>query len=66
MSAGIDLPRGPFSAHRAVGARAVFDQGERSPAFRMLRDDADALLDTDYVDSARIVATEAAQRPSRP
>jgi hypothetical protein len=58
MSADIDLPVGIFSAHRAVEARAVFDQGERSRAFRMLRDDADALLDTDYVDSARIVAVE--------
>ena len=32
--------------------------GDRSRAFRMLRDDVDRLLDTDYVDGARLVAIE--------
>jgi predicted ATPase/DNA-binding SARP family transcriptional activator len=57
-SAGIDVPAGTYSAQRAVEARAVFEQGERSRSFRMLRDDIDRLLDTNYVDSARLVAVE--------
>ena len=57
-SAGIDVPAGTYSAHRSVEARAVFEQGERSRAFRMLRDHADRLLDTNYVDDARLVAVE--------
>jgi hypothetical protein len=57
-SARIDLPMGTHSAHRAVEARAVFEQGERSRAFRMLRDDVDHLLATDSVDGARLVAVE--------
>jgi hypothetical protein len=57
-SAGLDLPVGTYSAHRAVEARATFEQGERARAFRMLRDDVDELLGTDYVDGARLVAVE--------
>lgn len=57
-SAGIDVPAGTYLASRTVEARAVFDRGERSRAFRMLRDHVDAVLDTDYVDVARMVAVE--------
>lgn len=57
-SAGIDVPAGTYLVNRTVEARTVFEQGHRSRAFRMLCDHIDELLDTDYVDVARMVAIE--------
>lgn len=57
-SAGIDVPAGTYLVNRTVEARTVFEQGQRSRAFRMLRDHIDDLLGTDYVDVARMVAVE--------
>ncbi|MFW6090715.1 MAG: AfsR/SARP family transcriptional regulator [Actinomycetota bacterium] len=57
-SASIDVPAGTYMASRPVEARTIFEQGERSRAFRMLRDHVEVLLDTDYTDVARMVAVE--------
>ncbi len=57
-AASIEVPAGTYLLHRPVEARAVFEQGQRSRGFRMLRDHIDALLDTDYVDVAVMVAPE--------
>ncbi|MQA15066.1 MAG: AfsR/SARP family transcriptional regulator [Pseudonocardiaceae bacterium] len=57
-AAGIDVPAGTYLANRTVEARAVFDQGERSRAFAILRDHVDTVLDTDYVDVARMIVIE--------
>ncbi len=54
----IDVPAGTYLVNRTVEARAVFDQGDRTRAFRMLRDHVDTVLATDYVDVARMVAVE--------
>lgn len=57
-SGGVDIPPGTYLVNRPIEARLMFEQGQRSRAFRMLRDHVDALLDTDYVDVARMVAVE--------
>lgn len=54
----IDVPAGTHLVNRTVEARAVFDQGDRHAAFRMLRDHIDTVLATDYVDVARMIAVE--------
>ncbi|WP_035770576.1 ATP-binding protein [Arthrobacter castelli] len=54
----IDVPPGTYLVNRTVEARAVFDQGDRQRAFRMLRDHVDTVLATDYVDVARMIAVE--------
>lgn len=57
-SGDIDIPVGTFLINRTVEARTVFEQGQHSRALRMLREHVDDLLDTDYVDVARMVAME--------
>jgi predicted ATPase/DNA-binding SARP family transcriptional activator len=54
----VELPAGTYRVTRSIEARLAFERGERTRAFRLLRDDVDGLLDSDYTDVARMVAVE--------
>ncbi|WP_205745848.1 BTAD domain-containing putative transcriptional regulator [Egibacter rhizosphaerae] len=58
QSARIDTPSGTYRVSQPMEARAVFDQGHRPLAVRMLREHVEELLDTDYTDVTRMVSVE--------
>ena len=53
-----ELPAGTYRVIQTATARTAFQQGNRSHAYRTLRDNIDELLDTDYTDVTRMVAVE--------
>ncbi len=53
-----ELPVGTYRVIQTATARMAFEQGDRSRAYRTLRDNIDGLLDTDYTDVTRMVAVE--------
>ncbi len=55
---GTELPAGTYRVIQTVTARMAFQQGDRLRAYRILRDNIDVLLDTDYTDVTRMVAVE--------
>jgi hypothetical protein len=54
----IELPAGTYRVIQTATARIAFERGEQQEAYRILRDNIDAVLDSDYVDVARMVAVE--------
>jgi predicted ATPase/DNA-binding SARP family transcriptional activator/class 3 adenylate cyclase len=53
-----ELPAGTYRVIQTVEARMAFEQGDRARAYRLLRDNIDTLLDSDYTDVTRMVAIE--------
>jgi predicted ATPase/DNA-binding SARP family transcriptional activator len=53
-----ELPAGTYRVIQTVEARMAFEQGDRSRAYRILRDNIDVLLDSDYTDVTRMIAVE--------
>lgn len=56
--AGIDVPAGTLSMNKPIEARAALRRGNRSQAFRILRDHMEELLDIDDMFRARLACVE--------
>ncbi len=56
--ASTSLPAGTYRVIQTATARMAFEQGDRSRAYRTLRDNVEVLLDSDYTDVTRMVAVE--------
>ena len=54
----MELPPGTYRVLQTAQARIAFEQGQWVRAYRMLRDNIDVLLDSDYTDVTRMVAIE--------
>jgi hypothetical protein len=54
----MELPIGTYRVIQTATARMAFQHGDRSRAYRTLRDNLDVLIDTDYTDVTRMVAVE--------
>ena len=54
----VELPAGTYRVIQTVAARSAFEQGDRPRAYRVLRDNIEVLLDSDYTDVTRMVAVE--------
>lgn len=57
-ASAVELPAGTYRVIQTVEARMAFEQGDRPRAYRILRDNVETLLDTDYTDVTRMVAVE--------
>jgi hypothetical protein len=54
----LDLPAGTYRVLQTAQARLTFEHGDRTGACRILRDNIEVLLDSDYTDVTRMVAVE--------
>jgi predicted ATPase len=54
----IELPAGTYRVIQTATARMAFEHGERQAAYRILRDNINGVLDSDYVDVTRMIAVE--------
>ncbi|MFA9429475.1 BTAD domain-containing putative transcriptional regulator [Egicoccus sp. AB-alg2] len=54
----LDLPAGTYRVLQTAQARLTFEHGDRTGACRILRDNIQVLLDSDYTDVTRMVAVE--------
>jgi predicted ATPase len=54
----LTLPAGTYRVLQTAQARLAFEHGERRRAYRILRDNIEVLLDSDYTDVTRMVAVE--------
>ncbi len=54
----VELPAGTYRVIQTAAARIAFEQGDRVPAYRALRDNIDGVLDSDYTDVTRMIAVE--------
>jgi predicted ATPase/DNA-binding SARP family transcriptional activator len=52
------LPGGTYRVLQTAQARLTFEHGDRTRAYRILRDNIEVLLDSDYTDVTRMVAVE--------
>ena len=57
-AADVDVPTGTYAVSRPAEARALFEDGHTGRAVRLLRQHVETLLDTDYVDEARLAVVE--------
>ncbi len=53
-----ELPAGTYRVIQTATARIAFGEGDRLRAYRILRDNIDGILDSDYIDVTRMVAVE--------
>ncbi len=53
-----EQPAGTYRVIQAVQARLTFQGGDRVAGYRLLRDNIEVLLDSDYTDVTRMVAVE--------
>jgi len=53
-----ELPAGTYRVIQTATARMAFEAGDRPRGYRILRDNIDGILDSDYVDVTRMVAVE--------
>lgn len=58
QASATELPAGTYRVIQTMEARMLFEQGDRPQAYRILGDNIDDLLDTDYTDVTRMVAVE--------
>jgi predicted ATPase/DNA-binding SARP family transcriptional activator len=54
----VELPAGTYRVIQTATARIAFERGERVRAYRVLRDNIDGVLASDYTDVTRMIAVE--------
>ncbi|WP_109471391.1 AfsR/SARP family transcriptional regulator [Ornithinimicrobium cavernae] len=54
----LELPPGSYRVIQTVQARITFQRGDRVRGYRLLRDNIEVLLDSDYTDVTRMIAVE--------
>lgn len=54
----MELPAGTYRVIQTAQARLTFQQGDRVSGYRLLRDNIEVLLDSDYTDVTRMVTVE--------